>query len=71
MFCKMNGKYYIKVLNFYQEVKVEDNNIVPTEGEENRLYSPTADCKVATVKEILNANQKTIKNEGKQIKKIF
>ena len=71
MFCKMNGKYYIKVLNFYQEVKVVDNNIVPTEGEENRLYSPTADCEVATVKEILNANHRATKDERKQIKKIF
>ena len=69
MFCKMNNKYYIKVLNFYQEVKVVDNNIVPIDGEENRLYSPTADCKVATVKEILEASRKT--NEKKQIKKIF
>lgn len=67
MFFKMNNKYYIKTSRFFQEVKVVDNDIVPVDGEENRLYSPTADCKTATVKEILNANKKTSKEENKKI----
>lgn len=75
MFCKINGKYYVKVSNFYQEVKVEGNNIVPTQGEENRLYSPVKGCEQATVQEILGANKKEteemFKKPKNEIKKIF
>ena len=75
MFCKINGKYYVKVSNFYQEVKVEKDNIVPIQGEKNRLYAPVKGCEQATVQEILNANKKRteemLEEPKKEIKKIF
>lgn len=75
MFCKINGKYYVKVSNFYQEVKVEKNNIVPIQGEKNRLYAPIPKCKKVTAQEILEANIKGIdesyKGQKEEIKKIF
>ena len=58
MFCKINGKYYVKVSNFYQEVEVKNNNIVPIQGEANRLYSPVSGCIEASVDEILKASKK-------------
>ena len=75
MFCKINGKYYVKVSNFYQEVKVEKDNIVPIQGEGNRLYSPISGCEQVTVQEILGSNKKgteeIFKKPKKEIKKIF
>lgn len=75
MFCKINGKYYVKVSNFYQEVKVEGDNIVPIQGEENRLYSPVQNCEQATVEEILKASKKEtkelFKEDRKDNRKIF
>lgn len=61
MFCKINNKYYVKVSNFYQEVEVKDNNIVPTQGEAKRLYSPVSKCEKVSVEEILEANKKNTK----------
>ena len=58
MFCKINDKYYVKVSNFYQELQVIDNNIVPTHGEAKRLYSPVPEYEVVSSEEILKANQK-------------
>lgn len=76
MFCKINGKYYVKVSNFYQEVKVKDDNIVPIQGEANRLYSPVLKAEEVTVEEILKSTTETvtkdIKKKPKQEKrKIF
>lgn len=75
MFCKINNKYYVKVSNFYQELKVKNNNIVPTQGEKNRLYSPVSNCKVVSAEEILNAHkketQKSSDKQKKDIRKIF
>ena len=75
MFCKINDKYYVKVSNFYQEVKNENGNIVPIEGEENRLYSPVPNCIKVSVREILNMSKKEpkqiIKEQKKDTKKVF
>lgn len=69
MFCKINGKYYVKVSNFYQEVEVKNDNIVPIQGEANRLYSPVSGCVEASVDEILKASKKTSEEKFKKDKK--
>ena len=79
MFCKINNKYYVKVSNFYQEVEVKNDNIVPIQGEANRLYSPVSGCEKVSVEEILNASKRkvepvmkeTFKKDKKENKKIF
>ncbi len=79
MFCKINNKYYVKVSNFYQEVEVKNDNIVPTQGEAKRLYSPVSECEEVSVEEILNASKRkaepilkeTLKKDKKENKKIF
>ena len=75
MFCKINNKYYVKVSNFYQEVKVENDNIVPIQGEKHRLYSPVSGCIKVSVEEILDSNkenlEKIFQDKKKQTKKIF
>ena len=69
MFCKINGKYYVKVSNFYQEVKVKNDNIVPTEGETNRLYSPVSNCKEVSAKEIIEASKEQNDKKNEKLKK--
>lgn len=75
MFCKIKDKYYVKVSNFFQEVEVKNNSIVPTKGEAKRLYSPVQGCKKATVEEIIaaskKASKKTFDKEIKRDRKIF
>ncbi len=58
MFCKIDGKYYVKVANFFQELQVVNNNIIPTQGEAKRLYSPVPEYEVVTYQDVLKANQK-------------
>lgn len=71
MFCKINDKYYVKVSNFYQEVEIKNNDIVPTQGEEKRLYAPVINCQVVSSEEILKASKKKNKIEDIEKKKIF
>lgn len=61
MFCEVNGKYYVKVSNFLQELEVINNNIVPTKGEAKRIYSPFPECTKVTSEEILEADKKSKK----------
>ena len=58
MFCKIDGKYYVKVGNFFQELQVVNNNIIPTQGEAKRLYSPVPEYEVVSSEEVLKASQK-------------
>ena len=71
MFCKINGKYYVKVSNFYQELQVVDNNIIPTHGETKRLYSPVSEYEVVSSAEILEASKKKNKKFKKENDIIF
>lgn len=71
MFCKINDKYYVKVSNFYQEVEVKNNDIVPTQGEAKRLYSPVTGCQTVSSEEILKANDRKKRKFNNEDKKIF
>lgn len=63
MFCKIKGKYYVKVANFFQELQVIDGNIIPTQGEANRIYSPVPEYKVVSSEEILKETEKKVKEK--------
>ncbi len=63
MFCKIKDKYYVKVANFFQELQVIDDNIIPTQGEANRIYSPVPEYKVVTSEEILKEVEKKSKEK--------
>ena len=52
MLCKINDKYYVKVANFYQELQLVNDNIVPIQGEKNRLYAPVSNCEVVSTEEV-------------------
>lgn len=71
MFCKINDKYYVKVSNFYQEVEVKNDNIVPTQGEAKRLYSPVIGCQEVSSEEILKASERKKRKFNNEDKKIF
>ncbi len=61
MFYKINGKYYVKTANFYQELEVQKDNIIPKNGIENRIYNPSSDIKAVSWNDVLNANKKDTK----------
>ena len=63
MFCKINNKYYVKVANFFQELQVKDGNIIPTQGEAKRIYSPVPEYKVVSSEDILKDTEKKLEEK--------
>lgn len=58
MFYKIGDKYYVKMSNYYQEVEIQRDNIVPKKGEESRIYNPNSKIEEFSYKQLLEINNK-------------
>lgn len=66
MFYKIGNKYYVKMANYYQEVEVIKDNIIPKKGEENRVYNPNEKIEAISYKDLIEKSK--IKPRIKKIK---
>ena len=58
MFYQIDDKFYVKMSQYYQELEVVKNIIVPKKGEKSRIYNPNSKVKTVSSEEILAANNK-------------
>lgn len=63
MFYKIGNKYYVKMQNYYQEVEVVKDNIIPKKGEESRIYNPSSKVEGISYKSLLEIGKKNSKKE--------
>lgn len=67
MFYQIDDKFYVKLPEYYQELEVVRNNIVPKKGEQSRIYNPNAKVKTVSSEEVLAANKKSSKKSNLNI----
>ena len=67
MFYKIDDKFYVKMSNYYQELEVVRNIIVPKKGEQSRIYNPNSKVKAVSSEEVLAANKKSSKRNNLNI----
>ena len=64
MFYQIDDKFYVKMSNYYQELEVIKNLIVPKKGEKNRIYNPSSEPKAVSSEQVLiSASKKNNKKE--------
>ena len=67
MFYQIDDKYYVKMSNYYQELEVVKNIIVPKKGEQSRIYNPNSTVKTVSSEQILAASKKNNKKNNLDI----
>lgn len=64
MFYQIDDKFYVKMSNYYQELEVIKNLIVPKKGEKSRIYNPSSEPKAVSSEQVLiSASKKNNKKE--------
>lgn len=58
MFYKIDNKFYIKMRNYYKEVEVQGNNIVPSSKENSKIHDMSIVAIPVSCEEVLKAQIK-------------
>lgn len=72
MFYKIDNKFYIKMRNYYKEVEVQGNNIVPSSKENSKIHDMSIVAIPVSCEEVLKAQiKKEEPVEEKPIRRSF